>query len=206
MYLLVVACDDCPESSTKPHLYIWAVPESAFIEGQNIQWTASAGNNLADGATFAWAVGGNVPPGLTVQPNGASLDITGACNAPGDYIFALEVSGGGKRASKQVLFRVAPQTGPLAIYEVMLLGAHTHFAYSQDIVATGGTGSGYVWTVAAGALPPGITIGAGPQGGLLSGTPTASGTYTFTLRVDDSGGAFATADFELAVMTHPPSR
>jgi hypothetical protein len=38
------------------------------------------------------------------------------------------------------------------------------------------------WAIAAGALPTGLTLGA--TDGLISGTPTTAGTYTFTVRAE----------------------
>lgn len=58
-------------------------------------------------------------------------------------------------------------------------------AYTRTATASGGTGSGYVFNVSAGSLPPGLTLsGAGG----LSGTPTVAGTYNFTVRAVDGGG------------------
>ncbi|MCH3863159.1 putative Ig domain-containing protein, partial [Campylobacter jejuni] len=55
-------------------------------------------------------------------------------------------------------------------------------AYSQTVTASGGTGS-YSFATTAGSLPPGLTLSAG---GVISGTPTAGGTYNFTLTSTDS--------------------
>lgn len=38
-----------------------------------------------------------------------------------------------------------------------------------------------------GALPPGLTLD--PAAGLISGTPTAAGTFDFQVRVASSGGS-----------------
>jgi len=43
-----------------------------------------------------------------------------------------------------------------------------------------------------------LSVQASP--GRVLGTPTAAGTYTFTVRVDDSGGQFATRQFSLLVL------
>jgi hypothetical protein len=56
-------------------------------------------------------------------------------------------------------------------------------SYSHQFTATGGT-SPYSWAVTAGALPPGMSLSAA---GLLSGTPTASGSYPVTVTVSDAG-------------------
>ncbi len=54
--------------------------------------------------------------------------------------------------------------------------------YSNQLKAVGGTAP-YTWSY-TGTLPPGLTLS---SSGLLSGKPTKAGTYTFTLKVKDSG-------------------
>ena len=49
-------------------------------------------------------------------------------------------------------------------------------------MAHGGVGQ-YGWTVASGALPTGLTLA--PLTGIISGTPSATGTFYFELRVTD---------------------
>lgn len=58
-------------------------------------------------------------------------------------------------------------------------------AYTRTATASGGTGSGYAFNVSAGSLPPGLTLSGA---GTLTGTPTAAGTYNFTVRAVDGGG------------------
>ena len=47
----------------------------------------------------------------------------------------------------------------------------------------------FTWTVDSGTLPPGLSLS---SGGAITGTPTAAGTYNFTLKVVDSTGLTAT--------------
>ncbi len=62
--------------------------------------------------------------------------------------------------------------------------------YSATITASGGTESGYTWTITAGSLPGGLSMAAtGTPSTTISGTPTvSSGTYYFTVRVCDNAG------------------
>ena len=53
------------------------------------------------------------------------------------------------------------------------------------------------WTISAGSLPPGISIDA--VAGVISGIPTASGTFTFTVKAIDASGNSGTKDYVLVV-------
>jgi len=66
------------------------------------------------------------------------------------------------------------------------------------LTATGGSGT-LTWTIIAGNLPPGMTLSAG---GTLSGTPTAYGTFTFSVRVADAAGN--TTAQGLSLLINPP--
>jgi hypothetical protein len=57
--------------------------------------------------------------------------------------------------------------------------------YSQTIVATGGTGS-KTFSLTSGTLPPGLNLS---SSGVLSGTPSATGSYTFSLTATDALGS-----------------
>ena len=70
----------------------------------------------------------------------------------------------------------------LSITPTGLIDATRQMAYSQTLTATGGTGT-YTFSFASGTLPPGLSVS---SAGVLSGTPTTAGTYTFTIRVADS--------------------
>jgi Putative Ig domain len=65
-----------------------------------------------------------------------------------------------------------------------------------NLFADGGT-PGYTWTLRAGQLPPGLRLSACP--GRITGTPTARGTFSFTVRATDTKGAFAERTFSIAI-------
>lgn len=78
--------------------------------------------------------------------------------------------------------------------------AYTGVAYAQPLAAAGGQ-SPYTWSLVAGSLPAGLSLSAG---GVLGGTPSGSGTASFTVKVTDAAAASATAALTLAV-TAPPA-
>jgi len=74
-------------------------------------------------------------------------------------------------------------------------------AYSYTLGASGGSGAGYIWSITAGSLPPGLslsTVGS-PGSGLISGTPTTAGTYPFTVQVRDSAGDTDSAGYSIII-------
>ena len=58
-------------------------------------------------------------------------------------------------------------------------------AYSQALAATSGTA--ITWSVASGSLPAGLSLNGST--GVISGTPTAAGTSSFTVKAENSAGS-----------------
>ncbi|MGK3945616.1 putative Ig domain-containing protein, partial [Streptomyces caeruleatus] len=67
---------------------------------------------------------------------------------------------------------VSPSTAPTAYRNV---------AYSQTFTASNGNAP-YVFSLVSGTLPPGLSF---TNAGVLSGTPTTLGSYTFTIKATD---------------------
>ena len=63
--------------------------------------------------------------------------------------------------------------------------------YSADIFSVEGGTAPFTWSVSAGTLPPGLTLA--PSTGAITGTPTAAGTFNFTVTVVDSTAPTLTA-------------
>jgi len=74
--------------------------------------------------------------------------------------------------------------------------------YDAVLTATGGKAP-YTWTVAAGALPTGLTLVS--TTGTITGTPNTAGSFTFTMQVTDSSAPALTAQqqFTLTPFTGP---
>jgi Putative Ig domain/Matrixin/Ig-like domain from next to BRCA1 gene len=72
-------------------------------------------------------------------------------------------------------------------------------AYSQTLSVGGGTAP-YTWSLAAGSgpLPTGLNLS---SGGVISGTPTAQGTFNFNVQVTDSTPQQAQKAFSITVVT-----
>jgi hypothetical protein len=81
----------------------------------------------------------------------------------------------------------------LSVFAQALASATLGVAYSETIFANGGF-SPYALSV-IGSLPPGLSLNSGT--GVISGTPTTIGTYSFTIRAVDSLLNTATGAFQI---------
>ena len=59
----------------------------------------------------------------------------------------------------------------------------------------------YRWSVSSGDLPAGVTLSTAT--GQLTGTPTAAGTYNFSIKVTDANAQSASADVVMSVKSVP---
>jgi hypothetical protein len=90
----------------------------------------------------------------------------------------------------------SPAASDLRFQTTSLPNASIGRPYSATIVATGGTPP-LQWQVVQGKLPPGINLQ--PTSGILSGTPTAPGNYSFAVAVSDATPTTITANFTIRV-------
>src|SRR4029077_7629291 len=88
---------------------------------------------------------------------------------------------------------------PLAIATTSLASGTQNVFYSATMAATGGVAP-YTWSTTSGSLPAGLILSGS---GVLSGTPTSSGTSTFTVQVADSNAQNVTATLSLTI--NPPA-
>jgi len=92
---------------------------------------------------------------------------------------------------------LAPTLPPLVITTASLPDGSVGALYTIALTAAGGSGV-RVWS-AFGGLPPGLTVS---PAGILAGTPTATGTFTFTVRVTDAA-QLAQRELTLSVVSGP---
>jgi large repetitive protein len=73
---------------------------------------------------------------------------------------------------------------PLTIAFPVFHAGETGVAYAPVTLSAAGGVAPYTWSVSVGALPGGLTLS---SGGVVSGTPTQNGYFTFSVQVFDAG-------------------
>jgi Putative Ig domain len=89
---------------------------------------------------------------------------------------------------------------PLAVTTTSLPGGQVGSAYGPVTLAATGGVTPYSWSVTSGSLPPGLSLS---TGGVISGTPTAYGTFSFTVTVTDAESPAMTASQALSIVVKP---
>jgi hypothetical protein len=201
--LTVRASDANWESSTDtkaltlvvdPPIFTVSVP-SASTGGVGVVYQMAASSAGQVGAV-AWSISaGALPPGVTINP--ATGVISGVPTSSGSFTATVQArdSWNARVASATTTITIAPQ--PIAIATTTLAAASVRQAYQATLQASGGTGL-TTWTVAGGSLPAGLTLAAN---GVITGTPTAAGSFSFTVQAADAGwpGNVATRALSITV-------
>lgn len=121
---------------------------------------------------------GSLPSGLTL--NATTGAISGTPTTAGTSSFTVQATDSSTPTAKAG-FKTYSLLVQLDVLPKSLPAASVGTSYDQNLSAAGGT-SPYSFALTAGTLPPGLTLGAGS----ISGTPTATGTYAFTIQATDS--------------------
>ncbi|MDQ3262865.1 MAG: putative Ig domain-containing protein [Myxococcota bacterium] len=91
---------------------------------------------------------------------------------------------------------------PPEVAEATLALGNRHSPYSAQVVATGGEGT-LEFDVAGLGMPPGLTLSGS---GLLSGTPTAAGTFSFTAVATDEAEQSGRGTITVEILASAPPR
>lgn len=143
---------------------------------------------------FTWTVTkGSLPAGLALNPSTGV--ITGTPTTPGSRTFTVTVKDSkaktGTRELKLDVSAPAPAIAPAALPEATL-----GLPYRADLQGSGSTAP-YRWSVAAGALPAGLSLDA--ASGVVSGVPTAPGRSDVTVALQGGDGQRATRAYAIEV-------
>ena len=161
------------------------------------QFTASGGSGSY---TYALAItSGSMPAGLTFNPSTGLLAGTPAASGTVTFtIVATDSSSaaeGGPFSSTAQAYSLTVSSPSIAVTPANLSAGTAGAAYANTTFAASGGVSPYTFAVSSGSLPAGMSLVAG----VLTGTPTAAGTFNFTITVTDAAGSTGNHDYTLAI-------
>lgn len=166
-------------------------------QAQTLGVTAAISNDPSATPSVTWSLNagakgtlsGQTATGVTYH---APASVTAAST---DTLTATSVFDSTKTATLTINLVTPP-----SITTASLPGGTVGTTYTAtNLAATGGV-SPYTWSVTAGALPGGLTLS---SAGAISGTPTAYGTFSFTVQVKDASNFTATANLSIKVNPAP---
>jgi len=136
----------------------------------------------------------------TTRDSALDVKVPGAANTNTTFYLHVLDWRGDARPDMQYELSVSGVVEPLSITTTLGAGATRGVNYAQQFTTMGGTGA-VTWLVSGGALPPGWALSAA---GLLSGTPTTDGTYTFAISARDSANPPQTAAQQFTLQIAEP--
>jgi hypothetical protein len=190
-YALVI---DCPPITLNPTLLAPAVSGISYSESLSATGgTAPYVYTLSSGA---------LPSGLTLSSSGHLSGLAGATGASNFTVQVTDASG--CQTGRSYVLNV--ECGLLQVLPAVLPSALVGSSYAAVLSAAGGSAP-YLFTVTSGSMPPGLSV---TPSGVVSGTPTASGTYAFTIGLQDVWGCSSGRNYSVqvdcpALSLNPPS-
>ena len=166
-------------------------PPSVALIGDPFRFTFTASGTPAP--TYALASGA-LPHGLSLGPDGV---LAGTPDQTGTFTFSVQAtnSAGSATAGPFTITVQAPPNVTSGDPPPGVVGADYHFAFT----ATGAPAP--TFAVTAGALPPGLSLD--PVSGVVSGSPTAAGSYTFSVSATNVAGSVTAGPYVLTVSEAP---
>jgi len=188
---------------------------------------------------LAFGSGGGQPPGIELiqpDPMGSTAFLRGVPLVPDQYAFEIRATdddiGVDRRSffvfideadrplriTKRIIYplELDPDGDPVERFE--LAGYEVNKRTLAEIVAIGGSETGYMWERTSGDFPQGCAFTSSTPNAILDCTPTRSGTFVFELVVTDSDGERSPAtefvvnvrdevfDVEITTATEFPNR
>jgi hypothetical protein len=170
--------------SGTPTITTTGLPSSTVNQPYNFSVAETGGTG-----SLTWSASG-LPAGVTINPSSGVISGTPTVTGPYTVTINLSDSLGATATPATFSFSI---TDPPSISTTSLPDGVQGSAYNVTLTGASGT-TPYVWT--ATGLPAGLTIS---SGGLISGTPSATGTSTVNITLTDASNAPANASLTLRV-------
>jgi hypothetical protein len=166
--------------------------QTAFLGSVYSEYISVTGGT----SPYSFVASGTLPTGMTLDES--TGQIHGEPVFAGSFSFTITATdslGDVGTTGFTIIVNTAPGTTTVTPVGSVLHDAVIGASYSESLSAAGGT-SPYSFTITAGSLPTGMSMNGE---GVISGTPTAVGTFTFTVQVRDTHGVTGSLGFSITV-------
>jgi CSLREA domain-containing protein len=148
---------------------------------------------------------GSLPAGLSLTPSGPSANLTGTPNAAGLYSFTIRATDTITGCYAERQYEVSITCATISLTPTTLPDGMVGQPYPANSLLVGGpSGRTYNFAVSAGNLPTDLNLSStGPDiATSLTGTPSAAGSFTFTITVTDSQSSDCNTAQQYTVVIH----
>jgi len=173
---------DAEKGSSFPTNQTIAIANTGCTTNQ-LNWTAAS--------TAAWVT---LTPASGTNSGNMTVAVNASALTPGANNATITITAPG---APPVAIPVAVTSyAPLALSMTSLPSGYVGNPYSKSLTTSGGKAP-VTWSVASGSLPAGLTLNA--NNGIITGTPTATGSKTVSLRATDSLNVTTTGTYTIAI-------
>ena len=176
-FLIEITQPQCPALA-------WQSPSLLPKGKEGVGYSYTLRTTGGQGPVYYRLTSGSLPPGLSISSSGV---ISGTPTRFGTYRFSVmahdSCPSGTQRITKEFTLVIERRDcRHMAWGAVSLPEGTVGSYYSSGLQVTGGEPP-ISFMVVGGSLPPGLTLS---QNGIISGTPSSKGVYSFRVRVTDS--------------------
>ena len=193
--ITIVSAAPCPPISVSP-----AALPSILVGVSDDHFETIVGSGGTAPYSFS-IVSGSLPPGVALSDSGS---LSGTATTAGLYSFdvrATDALGCFAEISYTIAVGANGPCPPVTFSPARLPNGVQAVAYSQTITGSGGTGP-FTFALTSGVLPAGLTLS---TTGVLSGTPTVPGPYTFTVTRSDANGCLSSISYTMIIVAAVPT-
>lgn len=188
-------------TGSNPHILansITAGVAPVWVTGSVLSYVTGASTSITLLATDADAgsdvdytiVSGTLPTGLSL--NEETGVISGTPSTSQQTVTFRATDQGGNFVDKAIKFN----SSPVITSDANLPGYGNGISYSFQLVATDDLSTaGITWSLTSGSLPTGLSLS---SGGLISGTPSTTSSFSFTITATDADAGTNSKAFTLA--------